>query len=277
MTGKDSRTYITLHDGMPENKKIRPLTDKAFRTIIELWCWCSRERNDGKIDARALKTFGTPRARSELISLGLIEELDDGYLVHDYLEHQRSRAQIEELSRIRSEVGKRGGRPAKPKQDETKLDSKSEAKITHRHRQIQIQEDFPNGKPLETSDEVRRDVMAICQLLQSCLIANGVNTPTITKAWQTSARLMLDVDGRDPEKTANLIRWAAADSFWRANILSMPTFRKQYDKLRLSAQREFEQKRAAVQPRLSNAAKSRDLAEKYRSEENAQPMLEVTP
>lgn len=129
---KDTRTYITLHDGMPQNRKIRPLSDKAFRTIIELWCWCAQERNDGAMDEAAFKTFGTPKARAELIERGLIERVGEAYQAHDYLEHQRSRAQIEELSRVRSEAGRKGGRPAKPKHSETKEVSKSEAKKTQR-------------------------------------------------------------------------------------------------------------------------------------------------
>lgn len=159
MTVKDTRTYITVHDRMPENRKIRPLSDKAFRTLFELWCWCSQERNDGKIEARALKTFGTPRARSELISAGLIEptgDEDGSYQVHDYLEHQRSRAQIEELSQKRAEAGKRGGRPAKAKQPETKLVSKTEAKKTHLHLQ-QIDDLNPSSQRSLRSDTPPED------------------------------------------------------------------------------------------------------------------------
>ena len=35
-----------------------------------------------------------------------------------------------------------------------------------------------------------------------------------------------------------MIAWCQADEFWRGNILSMPTLRRQYDKLRLAALRE---------------------------------------
>jgi hypothetical protein len=138
---KDQRTYITLHDGMPENGKIRPLSDKAFRTLIEIWCWCSRERNDGNFTEKAFRTFGTPRARAELIDAGEIEPTPTGFRAHDFLSHQRSRAEIEALSAIRSEAGKKGGRPAKRKLDETNLLSKPLAKKTHSHSHSQKTED----------------------------------------------------------------------------------------------------------------------------------------
>lgn len=172
---KDTRTYITLHDGMPENGKIRPLSDKAFRTIINLWCWCSRERNDGNFTEAAFKTFGTPKARAELIEAGLIERTENGFYAHDYLEHQRSRAQIEELSRVRSEAGKKGGRPAKQKQDETKMVSKTQASETHSQSQIQKsktddddQSSRSNSRALSTggddpvSNSLYAKIVAVC-------------------------------------------------------------------------------------------------------------------
>lgn len=108
---RDARTYITVADGMPDNRKIRVLSDKAFRTVVELWCWCSRELNDGRFDRDAFATFGTPAARKELIARGLVDDLGDGnYQAHDYLEHQRSREQIEALRRTRAEAGRKGGK-----------------------------------------------------------------------------------------------------------------------------------------------------------------------
>ena len=43
----DRRTYITVHDGMPEHPKVDALSDKAFRALVGLWCWCSRNLTDG--------------------------------------------------------------------------------------------------------------------------------------------------------------------------------------------------------------------------------------
>lgn len=53
--------------------------------------------------------------------------------------------------------------------------------------------------------------------------------------WTVEADRMIRLDNRDPQEAANLITWAQNDPFWRSNILSMPTFRKQYDKLKRQA------------------------------------------
>lgn len=70
------------------------------------------------------------------------------------------------------------------------------------------------------------------------MIANGCRPPSITKAWRDAARLLLDRDGISPEEARAGILWCTQDSFWSSNILSMPTYRKQFDKLKLSARRE---------------------------------------
>lgn len=86
--------------------------------------------------------------------------------------------------------------------------------------------------------EERPEVVALCTRLADRIEANGSKRPTITKTWLTACRLLLDRDGRTPAQVAGAIDWCQADTFWRANVLSMPTLRKQYDKLRLRALEE---------------------------------------
>lgn len=101
----DDRTYIRVHDGMPGHPKIEPLSDGAFRTLLTLWCWSSEYLTDGRIPAAIWKKRGTPKTRSELLTAGLAEETDDGVTMHDYLEHQRSAAEVQELRAVRGASG----------------------------------------------------------------------------------------------------------------------------------------------------------------------------
>lgn len=103
----DKRTYVTLHDGMPDHPKIGALSDKAFRVWIELLCWCSRHRTDGKITKAWFEKVATPKVRQELLG-AVIDQTEDSYEIHDYLKHQRSAEEIDELSKKRSEIGKKG-------------------------------------------------------------------------------------------------------------------------------------------------------------------------
>ena len=44
---------------------------------------------------------------------------------------------------------------------------------------------------------------------------------------------MLRLDRRTPEQIEALIRWVQDDEFWMANVLSMDSVRKNFDKLEL--------------------------------------------
>ncbi|MET8399603.1 hypothetical protein [Streptomyces sp900116325] len=83
----------------------------------------------------------------------------------------------------------------------------------------------------------RDDVERLCAHLADRVESNGSNRPTITKAWRTAARLMLDKDGRTEEQVHGAIDWSQDSDFWRSNVLSLPKLREKYDTLRLQATR----------------------------------------
>lgn len=81
----------------------------------------------------------------------------------------------------------------------------------------------------------RTDVEDLCKRLAGLIIENGSKAPTISKTWRDAARLLLDVDKRDFQKSMNLIDWCQKDPWWKARILSMAKFRAKYDEIRLDA------------------------------------------
>jgi DNA-binding transcriptional ArsR family regulator len=82
----------------------------------------------------------------------------------------------------------------------------------------------------------RADVEKICRHLADRIEDNGSKRPNITKKWRDEARRLIDLDGRTVDQVIKAIDWCQSDTFWKANILSMPTLREQYDRLRLAAQ-----------------------------------------
>jgi len=92
----------------------------------------------------------------------------------------------------------------------------------------------------------RPDVEALCTRLVELMVGNGCNPPDISQAWRDAARLLLDKDKRDFGKAMALLEWCQADEFWHTNIHSMPTFRRQYEKLRQKANAEWRRNHAAV-------------------------------
>lgn len=110
--------YIRVDVLLPENPKADGLSVMAKWTLIELWCYCGRNRTDGHVSENRWPTFGTQKARDQLLVIppgykhGFAEKVDGGYLMHDYVGpdgHQRSKAEIDELSARRAEAGRKGG------------------------------------------------------------------------------------------------------------------------------------------------------------------------
>jgi hypothetical protein len=92
--------------------------------------------------------------------------------------------------------------------------------------------------PAKPTPSPRDDVERLCEHLADRIAANGSKRPKITQKWRDAARLLIDKDGRTEEQVRACIDWSQADQFWRGNIMSMPTLRDKYDRLRLDAIRK---------------------------------------
>lgn len=95
----------------------------------------------------------------------------------------------------------------------------------------------------------RQDVERLCEHLATRIAENtGDPAPTITQKWRDAARLMMDKDHRTERQGHNMIEWCQSDEFWRSNIMSMPTLRAQYSRMKL--QIEGDSERGATVHRL---------------------------
>jgi hypothetical protein len=99
MAKKIDRPFIRVHENMPEHPKVEPLTDKAFRLLVETWCWSKRAKTDGHVPGAVWRRRGTPKARAELLAAGLVDDdLTGGVIVHDFDDWQMTSEEIDEGS-----------------------------------------------------------------------------------------------------------------------------------------------------------------------------------
>ena len=105
----DHRTFVRMDHGLPEHPKFVGLSDRAFRVWFEAVCWSSRLERDGDVPAANAKKLGlTGKALRELLEAVLVETTDTGFLLHDYLDFQRSKEEIEAFRTGRGEAGTLG-------------------------------------------------------------------------------------------------------------------------------------------------------------------------
>lgn len=281
----DRRTYVRIHDGLPDHPKIAEVGGMAAWLYVSGLCYASRLLTDGIIPARMVARL-TDLPDTEALASRLLEAnlwhraqhdckdcpqgLGDVYVIHDYLDHQRSAAEVRDLSEKRAAAGRSGGKAsgetrraeANGKQVLQQTRSKIEAETdtdTDTEEEQNPSSSATASPPADTTPSVRAkrskkpkadpgprpDVEALCNRLFDLMVARGCRTTPITDTWRNEARLLLDKDGVHFKFAMDVLEWSQKSSFWKTNILSMPKFRKQWNTL-------YQQAEAACGPHPNN-------------------------
>jgi hypothetical protein len=265
----DSREFVRISVDLPTNPKLAALDNPAAGWAhVTAICYAGQHFTDGHFPVvTVVRMAGVEMSVVEdLASAGLwhlpshdcgvCEQPKHGYaVVHDYLEHQRSAAEARSIKQSRREAGKRGAAARWNAEANGKGDGKRHADDMASATANAWQTD---GKPMAeveeeeekktTSSSVspaerREDVEALCNRLFERLKAIEVKTAKITDKWRIEARKMLDLDERPLDQALRLIDWTTKNDFWSGNVHSMPTFRKQYDRLLIQARNEQQRAR----------------------------------
>lgn len=295
----DKREYVRISVDIGLNPKLASLDNPAagWLSVIAI-TYCGQNLTDGEfIPAVVYRLAGVDSTLGrDLIEVGLWHEPghdcptcpqpgDRKLIVHDYLQHQRSKEEAQALRSARSDAGAKGAEKrwaAKRAADLAKATAEADAMASAMASAIangwqadgkamaEVEVEEEKEQPLLVPDPVaatpsissapaaaatdqkkrpkaepeRPDVEYLCNLLAELMTANGVRKPSITTTWRREARLLLDRDGIDPRLAEHVLRWSQADTFWKTNILSMPTFREKFDQLRLKRREEHERAQA---------------------------------
>lgn len=116
---KDTRLFAKFALDFPDNAKIMPLSDAAFRCLVEATIWSREHETDGFLARRLALAKWSLEILHELCvndteKPSLIER-EDGWYIRDYEEHQDTKAEIS-ARRERARVAGQKGGLAKAKQ-----------------------------------------------------------------------------------------------------------------------------------------------------------------
>ena len=104
--------YVKVETTVPRNRKFLQAGPAPSWLWLAGLCYCQDNLTDGFVPGEVLVTLVAKNAKqlvSHLEKAGLWRRVDGGWHIHDYLEHNRSAAQVAVLRAN----GKRGGRPQK--------------------------------------------------------------------------------------------------------------------------------------------------------------------
>ncbi|MFW0766496.1 replication protein [Trabulsiella odontotermitis] len=102
----------------------------------------------------------------------------------------------------------------------------------------------PAGKSWGTSEDLRAAHWIYAQLL---VVNASLSEPNWVE-WANTIRLMRLQDNRTHYEICELLRWASKDDFWKDNILSPSSLRKQWDRLTTRRQSEHSGSKSTGQP-----------------------------
>jgi hypothetical protein len=119
-------TWVRLDDGFSENAKVLQAGPLAMALHVSALCYCNRHLTDGLVPRVALaqlvnlkglacnkRTSNVHQLARRLVTAGLWERDDKDYRIHDFLDYQPSRREVqarrEELRQIRSTAGAASG------------------------------------------------------------------------------------------------------------------------------------------------------------------------
>lgn len=103
--------WVRFDDQFPTHRKVEGLSDGAFRLHVTAIFWCARNLTDGWVPQNDL-SMAAPRTCNrpeklvhQLVTRGVWHEpghdcpdcpaISDGWVIHDYLEFQPSKADVE--------------------------------------------------------------------------------------------------------------------------------------------------------------------------------------
>ena len=104
--------FATLDDNFPDHPKVFGLSDAAFRLHVSGIVYCARHKTDGNVPVEKVRTLVPrfrPAALRELVDRGMWQDVLGGaYYVHDYLDWNLSREQIDSRREARARSGRKG-------------------------------------------------------------------------------------------------------------------------------------------------------------------------
>ena len=134
--------WARIDDNFFNHPKVRKAGKGPVVFYMAALCYSNAFLTEGFITDDMLDLIGAqafqnrPRELADrLVECGLFDRFEGGYMIHDFLDYNYSKQQIDEIKSKRSDAGKQGGRPTKAnvKQNESKTEANVKQNESHTH------------------------------------------------------------------------------------------------------------------------------------------------
>jgi len=126
--------WARIDDNFFSHPKVRKAGKDAVILYMAALCHSNAYMTEGFIADDVLDLIGIQAFQNEpkssankLVECGLFIRVEGGYQIHDFLEYNYSRQQINDIKAKRAQAGRQGGRPTKQNESKTKANEKQNA------------------------------------------------------------------------------------------------------------------------------------------------------
>ena len=202
---------------------------------IRLWAYCAKHHTEtgrlidyteNEVESAAGWMGETGKLAAAMLKLNFLEKIDNGYRIHDWLDHAGHLAAFKK--RAKSAAKGRWRRIAS-----SNASSNLKSEITN----TPILPILPNLIKKKSKIRVAppSEAIELAQILSDKIFENFPDRTPPTQsqllAWACEADCLCRLDGHPWDKIRELLLWSQQDGFWKSNILSMAKFRKQWNSL----------------------------------------------
>ncbi len=165
--------WVRIDDSFADHPKIASAGPLGMALQVAALCYCNRYLTDGFIPMAVAPRLVYFEGLADpldvidrLIEAGIWVEVQGGYQIHDYLEYQPSKSEVEETREKRRAAGAKGGRSrgqasgqAKPKQsakhDAEQIGSKADSESGAKSNPVPVPDPVPNT---QTQERIQTDI-----------------------------------------------------------------------------------------------------------------------
>ena len=238
------RGYVQLANGFYQNRKVRRLRrtmPSAIGAYAIMLSYCGDNLTDGYVDADTAE-FVLDISEQELDALqqaGLVESVEGGYVVHDYLEHNRSRQQVMAKRKRERERYSAESLPAESAQTAGRIETESGQTPEHQNTRTQKKEkeeysssfskettadEYLETGRLEADRQISRQYpnLDLTDAWGAFMQHHHGETRTInewTRLWKDWCQRRANMSGI-PQKTPHTHTWACEHTLKRLGIKS---------------------------------------------------------
>lgn len=217
------RGYVQLANGFYLNRKVRRLRrtmPSAISAFVVMLSYCGDNLTDGYVDDDTAEFVLdiTVQELDALQQVGLIETVDGGYVIHDYLEHNRSRQQVMAKRKRERERYSAESLPAESAQTAGRIETESGQTPEHQNTRTpkKEKEEYSSSfskeiSPTEYADTAEKDAT-------DRTIASEYTNLDLTGAWNAFA-------SRHQSEARTINDWTRLWKGWcqrRANMSGIP-------------------------------------------------------